>query len=172
VEIWHTIFVLTEFPHAYVITFICTNLYHRREVDCTSMLKSYYEFNIKRKISSLGSYISVTPPHTNIPPTTVFNLNVYLSKGGCFYISADFYLHKHRNVRRFRNNMPILARGEVLTVPWRLPVFLHFTFERFSTYVGLYMGTADGGTVVKVLRYKSEGRCFDSSWCHWNFLFT
>ena len=27
-------------------------------------------------------------------------------------------------------------------------------------------------TVVKVLRYKSEGRRFDSSWCHWNFLLT
>jgi hypothetical protein len=26
-----------------------------------------------------------------------------------------------------------------------------------------------GGTVVKVLRYKSEGRSFDSRWCHWNF---
>ena len=26
-----------------------------------------------------------------------------------------------------------------------------------------------GGTVVKVLRYKSEGRWFDPSWCHWNF---
>ena len=26
-----------------------------------------------------------------------------------------------------------------------------------------------GGTVVKVLRYKSEGRWFDSRWCHWNF---
>jgi hypothetical protein len=25
--------------------------------------------------------------------------------------------------------------------------------------------------VVKVLRYKSEGRWFDSSWCHWNFSF-
>jgi hypothetical protein len=29
-----------------------------------------------------------------------------------------------------------------------------------------------GGTVVKVLCYKSEGRCFDSRWCHWNFLLT
>jgi len=26
------------------------------------------------------------------------------------------------------------------------------------------------GTVVKVLCYKSEGRWFDLSWCHWNFL--
>ena len=29
-----------------------------------------------------------------------------------------------------------------------------------------------GSTVVKVLRYKSEGRWFDSNWCHWNFLLT
>ena len=29
-----------------------------------------------------------------------------------------------------------------------------------------------GGTVVKVLCYKSEGRCFDSRWCHWNFSLT
>ena len=26
-----------------------------------------------------------------------------------------------------------------------------------------------GGTVVKVLCYKSEGRWFDSSWCQWIF---
>ena len=25
--------------------------------------------------------------------------------------------------------------------------------------------------VVKVLCYKSEGRWFDPSWCHWNFSF-
>jgi len=29
-----------------------------------------------------------------------------------------------------------------------------------------------GCTVVKVLRYKSEGRWFDSRWCHWNFSLT
>jgi hypothetical protein len=29
-----------------------------------------------------------------------------------------------------------------------------------------------GGTVVKVLCYKSEGRWFDPSWCHWNFSWT
>jgi hypothetical protein len=32
--------------------------------------------------------------------------------------------------------------------------------------------TADGGTVVKVLRYKSEGRWFDSRWYRWNFSLT
>jgi hypothetical protein len=29
-----------------------------------------------------------------------------------------------------------------------------------------------GVTVVKVLCYKSEGRWFDSRWCHWNFSLT
>ena len=29
-----------------------------------------------------------------------------------------------------------------------------------------------GGTVVKALCYKSEGRWFDSRWCHWNFSLT
>jgi hypothetical protein len=32
----------------------------------------------------------------------------------------------------------------------------------------LYSGDR-GGTVVKVLCYKSEDRWFDSRWCHWNF---
>jgi len=29
-----------------------------------------------------------------------------------------------------------------------------------------------GSTVVKMLCYKSEGRWFDPSWCHWNFSLT
>ena len=29
-----------------------------------------------------------------------------------------------------------------------------------------------GSTVVKVLCYKSEGRWFDSRWCHWSFSLT
>jgi hypothetical protein len=29
-----------------------------------------------------------------------------------------------------------------------------------------------GGTVVKVLCYKSEGRWFDCRWCQWNFSLT
>ena len=29
-----------------------------------------------------------------------------------------------------------------------------------------------GGTVVKVLCYKSEGHWFDPRWCHWNFSLT
>ena len=36
---------------------------------------------------------------------------------------------------------------------------------------GSLMGNR-GSTVVKVLCYKSEGRWFDPTWCHWNFSLT
>ena len=36
----------------------------------------------------------------------------------------------------------------------------------------MFINGDGGGTVVKVLRYKSEGRLFDSRWCHWNFSLT
>ena len=49
-----------------------------------------------------------------------------------------------------------------------LCVFLYPLSDMNFTYLLTYRG----GTVVKVLRYKSEGRWFDSRWCHWNFSFT
>jgi len=50
------------------------------------------------------------------------------------------------------------------------------TFQIRSRFL-FYPSTATfcgdrGGTVVKVLCYKSEGRWFDPSWCHWNFSLT
>ena len=36
----------------------------------------------------------------------------------------------------------------------------------------LYLKGDRGGTMVKVLCYKSEGRRFNSRWCRWNFLLT
>jgi len=45
-----------------------------------------------------------------------------------------------------------------------------------TSYIYIYIiyiySKERGGTVVKVLCYKSEGRWFDSSWCHWNFSLT
>jgi hypothetical protein len=48
---------------------------------------------------------------------------------------------------------------------------ISYTFLCSYIYVHtiLTQVTADGGTVVKVLYYKSEGRWYDSRWCHWNF---
>jgi hypothetical protein len=52
-------------------------------------------------------------------------------------------------------------------------VHIPYLAAKFDLYVPLlYTGTADGDTVVKVLRYKSEGGWFDSRWCHWNFSLT
>ena len=39
-------------------------------------------------------------------------------------------------------------------------------------YISTFRSGDRGSTVVKVLCYKSEGRCFDSRWCHWNFSLT
>jgi len=39
-------------------------------------------------------------------------------------------------------------------------IYLHFTFG------------SGGGRLVEAMRYKPEGRGFDPSWCHWNFLLT
>jgi len=48
----------------------------------------------------------------------------------------------------------------------------HISHQNFSTqnFTIPYVATVDrGSTVVKVLCYKSEGRWFDPSWCHWIF---
>ena len=42
----------------------------------------------------------------------------------------------------------------------------------FKGAVLYYIHSDRSGTVVQVLRYKSEGRWFDSRWCHWNFSLT
>jgi hypothetical protein len=67
----------------------------------------------------------------------------------------------HKSVRMYK------AR----TVP-RHPVKIYLS--TFSVYILTFpLCTGDrGGTVVKVLRYKSEGSWFDSRWCHWNFSLT
>ena len=50
----------------------------------------------------------------------------------------------------------------------------HFVLYKSITFpTRIANGTGDrGGTVVKVLCYKPEGRWFDPRWCHWNFSLT
>ena len=46
------------------------------------------------------------------------------------------------------------------------------THTHTHTYIYIYIYIKHGnrgGTVVKVLCYKSEGRWLDPRWCHWNF---
>ena len=42
----------------------------------------------------------------------------------------------------------------------------------FSDLICLSGGTLLVAQLVEALRYKPEGRWFDSRWCHWNFLLT
>ena len=49
---------------------------------------------------------------------------------------------------------------------------LHVLHRKIITYQIIAQNWDRGGTTVKVLCYKSEGRWFDSSWCHWNFALT
>jgi len=44
--------------------------------------------------------------------------------------------------------------------------------KNFAKCFVLNSARARGGTVVEALRYKSEGRVFNSRWCHWNFSLT
>ena len=49
-------------------------------------------------------------------------------------------------------------------------VFNRNTLSNMAIKGGSNLVAGDrGGTVVKVLCHKSEGRWFDSRWCHWNF---
>jgi len=46
------------------------------------------------------------------------------------------------------------------------------TVTEIDDKINAIMLSVRGGTVVKVLRYKSKGRWFDPRWCHWNFSLT
>jgi len=65
---------------------------------------------------------------------------------------------------------------EVWCVPSAVHVFRisgsqNKVVPRILLEIPLHLGDR-GGTVVKVLCYKSEGRWFDRSWCQWNFSLT
>jgi len=63
----------------------------------------------------------------------------------------------------------------MLTRLWDVKVVVNLAFVlpgvtiNSDSYVG---SRGRGSAVVMVQRYKSEGRWFDSRWCHWNFSLT
>ena len=52
-----------------------------------------------------------------------------------------------------------------LFVDFEGKVLLGIPRHKWEDNIKMYRGSS----VVKVLCYKSEGRWFDPSWCHWNF---
>jgi amino acid permease len=80
-------------------------------------------------------------------------------------------VHKYTQQKQSSAYTHTHTTTEICTFILLLPItFLYILY--FVSLLFLFWGTADGGTVVKVLCYKSEGRWFDSRWCHWNFSLT
>jgi len=59
-------------------------------------------------------------------------------------------------------NFSITQKHKAIITPQQ-----HQPLEKMPHY--LFIGVAQ---LVEALRYKPEGRGFDSRWCHWNFLLT
>ena len=85
-------------------------------------------------------------------------------------------MEQHRMSVDIRNSIAPLSRGVVCkTAPLgKADICCYMvTAAAIGRVWHLYMCiSAVGGAVVKVLRYKSEGRWFDSRWFHWNFSVT
>jgi hypothetical protein len=84
-------------------------------------------------------------------------------------IPPKLNIHRHLHVA--------LTTQTKRRMPGKLPrssALLEIGKHRIENYFHYFRqwGTADGGTVVKILCYKSEGCWFDSRWCHWNFSLT
>jgi hypothetical protein len=58
-------------------------------------------------------------------------------------------------LRQFFLRVLLYSLGYI--IPQRLPIYISFIFHPWPQ-------------LVEALRYKSEGRGFDSRWCNWNFL--
>ena len=73
-----------------------------------------------------------------------------------------------------KNEPKLITKCAIRTTT--LENFFHF-YSLYGTCTKIKKKTLEkfgdrGGTVVKVLCYKSEGRWYDSRWCHSNFSLT
>ena len=80
--------------------------------------------------------------------------------------NAATYLEIFNEVKLKLNNHKML-----------LSVVTHTEYQNLTALGDNFLSTSKkkgerSSTVVKVLRYKSEGRWFDPRWCHWNFSLT
>jgi hypothetical protein len=62
----------------------------------------------------------------------------------------------------------VTTESECLVCVWLQIQLLHQNFS----YASMYLWRNAVAQLVEALRYKPEGRGFDSWWCHWNILLT
>jgi hypothetical protein len=67
-------------------------------------------------------------------------------------------------LRKLPRHMHTCLKSEILRNSRPLEV----RYEKKLLYINWKVG-ARGAQFVEALRYKPEGRGFDSRWCHWNF---
>jgi len=88
----------------------------------------------------------------------------------CFLPGPSLRTYQHPGTysnRRPSNRYCYLLAGGYLLAKWQ-----QYLFDKcLLPYIQSWTGDR-GSTVVKALRYKSEGRWFDSRLCHWNFSLT
>jgi len=91
----------------------------------------------------------------------------WLKNANCYRKWYDYKLFKY-NLNKFQ----LIPTSLNSTKLHKYQNITHKYWNDFSfCCLRLYNGDR-GSTVVKALCYKSEGRWFDSRWCHWNFSLT
>ena len=85
-------------------------------------------------------------------------------------------MHKVKNVQNYVDLKYITKKVWTEIALVRIcssAVSINFNFETAVINVHIIShGRTAVAQLVEALRYKSEGRGFDSRWCHWNFSLT
>ena len=83
---------------------------------------------------------------------------------GLWYVEAAHFLFSSLQAMARNNNFP---EKLITNLQIEMQQKIHQKQDKFLNTTR--NGGDRGGTVVKVLCYKSEGRWFNPRWCHWNF---
>jgi hypothetical protein len=104
------------------------------------------------------------------------NVNTYLRRISNYLLQGDSKANEERFKCRHTQLTRITHLDDWLTVH-RSITLVDFQLGAKNSYLFTYNIFIKRGTLlvaqfVEALRYKSEGRGFDSRWCHWNFSLT
>ena len=104
---------------------------------------------------------------------TIFFLNIKITLCSTEYTSQTHYNCLHSTHKKIINESNCTSDNTAIMSPTGCIDNLTEYVLRLTGNTDISLSTMDrGGTVVKVLLYKSEGCWFDSRWCHWNFSLT
>jgi hypothetical protein len=159
-----------------------------RNTDCAIPAHPVYYKNTSGSLYlspslKINRWWNITPcsPFHNASREIAFRMKVLVMKliqGGSNMTGTDLCVNTPQKSRSYLNHVvvfkyPNLRSFHSLHTRRHCTLFWGTWIQSTSAYTIRIICYRDrSGTVVKVLRYKSEGRWFDSRWCHWNFLLT